>query len=44
MRQCLRKFNVSPYGLNNNGSTSKKQLLSTEKALKTVGADTSMSL
>jgi len=44
MRQCLKKFNVSPYGLTNNGSTSKKQLLSTDKTVKTLGAETSMSL
>ena len=37
MRQCLKKFNVSPYGLINNGTASKKQLLSTEKTVKTLG-------
>ena len=44
MRQCLKRFNLSPYGLTNQGTTSKKQLLSTEKTVKTLGAESSMSV
>jgi hypothetical protein len=37
MRQCLKRLNTVAVAPTNNGSTSKKQLLSTEKAVKTLG-------
>jgi hypothetical protein len=37
MRQCLKRLNTVCMAPANNGSTSKKQLLSTEKAVKTLG-------
>jgi hypothetical protein len=44
MRQCLKKLNTSSIAPNNNGTASKKQLLSTEKTVKTLGPETSASL
>ena len=44
MRQCLKKLNTSSIGATTVGTGSKKQLLSTEKTVKTLGPETSASL